>query len=94
MSISEDARITSKGQVTIPKRIRDRLGLDEGEEIEFVLTDDGELKVRLKKPAMERLREVKATIAAHHDEIDIDELRRRSKREWSSLDEDDLGGSA
>lgn len=89
MSITEDARITSKGQVTIPKRIRERLGLDEGEEIEFVLTDDGELMVRLKKPAMDRLREVKDTIAAHHDEIDIDELRRRSKREWSSVTEGD-----
>ena len=38
MLITEDATITSKGQVTIPKRIRDRLGLDAGTEIEFILT--------------------------------------------------------
>jgi len=32
-------KITSKGQVTIPKDVRDRLGLRSGDEIEFV--DDG-----------------------------------------------------
>lgn len=87
MSLTEDARITSKGQVTIPKRIRDRLGLEAGEDIEFVLTDDGELTVRPKRPAMERLRAVKTTIAEHYDDLDVDELRRRSKREWGQIDD-------
>ncbi len=32
-------KITSKGQVTIPKDVRERLGLRSGDEIEFV--DDG-----------------------------------------------------
>ena len=35
------AKITSKGQVTIPKQVRDRLGLRPGEEIEFVEEDAG-----------------------------------------------------
>jgi AbrB family looped-hinge helix DNA binding protein len=34
-------RITSKGQVTIPRPIRDRLGLRPGSAIEFELTPDG-----------------------------------------------------
>lgn len=32
-------RVTSKGQVTIPKPIRDRLGIQEGSEVEFVERD-------------------------------------------------------
>lgn len=38
-------RITSKGQVTIPKQIRDEFGLLPGTEVEFV-NDGGEIRVR------------------------------------------------
>lgn len=38
-------RITSKGQVTIPKKIREELGLLPGTEVEFV-RDAGEVRVR------------------------------------------------
>lgn len=34
-------RVTTKGQVTIPKEIRDRLGIEAGSEVDFVITDDG-----------------------------------------------------
>jgi AbrB family looped-hinge helix DNA binding protein len=34
-------RVTTKGQVTIPKEIRDRLGIVPGSEVEFVPTQDG-----------------------------------------------------
>ena len=30
------AKITSKGRITLPKEIRDRMGLKTGDEIEFV----------------------------------------------------------
>ena len=39
-------KLTSKGQVTIPKRMRDHLGLKAGSEIEFRLNDRGEIIVR------------------------------------------------
>ncbi len=32
----DTAKITSKGQITIPKKIRDRLGVAEGERVYFV----------------------------------------------------------
>ena len=38
-------KITSKGQVTIPKEIREELGLLPGTEVEFV-RDAGEVRVR------------------------------------------------
>ena len=39
------SRMTSKGQVTIPKRVRDYLGLKPGAEVEFVLGDGGQIVV-------------------------------------------------
>lgn len=35
--------MTSKGQVTIPKRVRDRLGLKAGAEVEFIERENGEV---------------------------------------------------
>jgi AbrB family looped-hinge helix DNA binding protein len=34
-------RVTEKGQVTIPKEVRDRLGITPGSEVEFVADDKG-----------------------------------------------------
>lgn len=39
------ARLTGKGQVTIPKQIRDYLHLDTGSKIEFVIDENGDVKV-------------------------------------------------
>ena len=41
MTILETAKITSKGQVTIPNRIRKLLHLKQGEAVGFSLTKDG-----------------------------------------------------
>ncbi|MFC7157911.1 AbrB/MazE/SpoVT family DNA-binding domain-containing protein [Halomarina halobia] len=35
------SRVTSKGQVTIPKEIRERLGIRAGDEVAFEETDEG-----------------------------------------------------
>lgn len=37
--------LTSKGQVTIPKQIRDRLGLQVGDRLEFRIDSRGKLRV-------------------------------------------------
>ena len=39
------ATITSKGQVTVPKPIRDRLHLKVGDKVDFVLEDEGCVRV-------------------------------------------------
>lgn len=36
-------KITSKGQVTIPKRIRDHLGLKPGSQVEFTVVSEGKI---------------------------------------------------
>jgi AbrB family looped-hinge helix DNA binding protein len=40
------ATITSKGQVTIPRRIREMLRLEPGDRIDFVIDDGGRVVVR------------------------------------------------
>jgi AbrB family looped-hinge helix DNA binding protein len=40
------ATVTSKGQVTIPKDVRDALGIKQGDRLEFVVQEDGSLRVR------------------------------------------------
>ncbi|MBE9046073.1 AbrB/MazE/SpoVT family DNA-binding domain-containing protein [Pleurocapsales cyanobacterium LEGE 10410] len=39
------ARLTGKGQVTIPKQIRDYLHLDTGSKIDFVIDENGDVKI-------------------------------------------------
>ena len=40
------SKVTSKGQVTIPKAIRDNFGLLPGTEVEFIPDEEGEVRVR------------------------------------------------
>jgi antitoxin PrlF len=51
------SKITSKGQVTIPKYIRDELGLMPGAEVDFI-PDDGEVRVRKSVKSRRRGEEV------------------------------------
>ena len=46
------ARVTSKGQLTIPKEVRRALGVREGDDLLFEIADDsGEVRVRVaRKP--------------------------------------------
>jgi AbrB family looped-hinge helix DNA binding protein len=85
MRISEDATLTTKGQVTIPKEIRDALDLEAGTELEFTLTDDGEITVRPKRPAMEQLRAVQGRLSDH--DVDLDAMREESREAWRSSSE-------
>ncbi len=44
--------VTSKGQITLPKPLRDRLGLQPGAQVDFVLNANGEVVL---KPAKKSL---------------------------------------
>lgn len=43
-----ETTLTSKGQVTVPREIRDRLGLMSGDKLAFTLLSDGTVIVRAK----------------------------------------------
>lgn len=49
------ATITSKGQTTIPKEIRDSLGLQPQDKLNFTLLSDGTVIMRAKKRAIASL---------------------------------------
>lgn len=50
------ATLTSKGQITLPKEIRDRLGLDAGSMLDFQVLEDNTITARQVKPDARRIR--------------------------------------
>ena len=55
--MKHESNMTSKGQVTIPRDIRDALGLEPGQKVGFKLDEDG--TVRICKPDEQAERERK-----------------------------------
>jgi AbrB family looped-hinge helix DNA binding protein len=47
-------RVTEKGQVTIPKNVRRKLGIVPGTEVEFDLREDGAMLRRAPEPLPDR----------------------------------------
>ncbi len=64
-------RVTSKGQVTIPKHVRDKMGIRPGDEVEFV-PQDGQfvLQRRIQEDPFRKWRGAFKRLAG----VDVDEL--------------------
>jgi AbrB family looped-hinge helix DNA binding protein len=79
-------RITRKGQVTIPKDLREEYGLEEGDEIRWEMSEDG---IRIRKATRsagrgmlvdDEVSEAKREEMA--DEMEA-ELRKKRRSEWT-----------
>jgi antitoxin PrlF len=46
ITMANMTRMTTKGQVTVPKRLRDYLGLKPGSDVDFELSQDGRVFVK------------------------------------------------
>ena len=53
--MNTDATLTSKGQTTIPKPIRDSLGMKAGDRMSFTLMPDGVVLMRVKNKRVSEL---------------------------------------
>lgn len=65
-------RVTSKGQVTIPRAVRERLGIEPGSEVDFQIDDHGARLVRRRASGGRELVERmlgRGTVAMSTDEI-------------------------
>ena len=68
-------RVTEKGQVTIPKHIRDRLGIEPGSEVEFVERDSvALLEKRKDRPGQDAqsFKDWAASVAGTFDTMGMD----------------------
>ncbi len=72
MSYEAEATITSKGQITVPAEIREKLGIKAGDRLHFRLTDSGKLTVTLIR---------RRSIFDHLDELKLPSIGRPVTRE-------------
>jgi AbrB family looped-hinge helix DNA binding protein len=67
------ATITSKGQVTIPKDVRTRLGIGTGDRVEFVEIQDGVFQI---VAATQDVQVLKGIVSRPKKTVTIDEMNQ------------------
>lgn len=65
------ATLTSKGQVTIPAEVRQRMGLDTGDRIEFVELESGGYAIQ---PAIDDVRALKGLLRKPANPVTIENM--------------------
>ena len=82
----KDVRVMSKGQVTIPKKVREVLGIDEGDRVTFIVEGNNVKVINSAVYALEQFQKQmkgkagKAGFATEEEIADwITESRRKSK---------------
>jgi AbrB family looped-hinge helix DNA binding protein len=67
------ATLTSKGQITLPKVVRERLGVEAGDKIEFVETEPGVYKMIA---ATRDVRDLKGLVPKPARPVTVEEMGR------------------
>jgi antitoxin PrlF len=65
--------ITSKGQITIPKSVRERLGVDVGDRVEFVETDRGVFTI---VAATRDVKDLKGIVPKPANPVSVEDMNR------------------
>lgn len=71
------AIVTSKGQITIPKRVRDGLGIESGDRVEFVEQERGVYKV---VAATKDVRHLKGIVAKPRRPVSVEQMKQAARR--------------
>lgn len=71
------ATLTSKGQITIPKEVRERLGVDSGDRLEFVEQEPGVYKV---VAATKDIRHLKGLVPKPRRPVSVEEMKAAVRR--------------
>ena len=66
--------VTSKGQVTIPKRVREALGITPGSKVEFDVAGGGARLKLVRKHASSRIEEAAAILGYKGPRISVDKM--------------------
>ncbi len=64
--------LTTKGRVTIPLDVRRRLGLSEGDQIEFVEAEDGSFAIR---PVINDVRTLKRLLRKPTNPVSVNDMK-------------------
>jgi AbrB family looped-hinge helix DNA binding protein len=83
-------RVTIKGQVTIPKEIRSRLGIGPGSEVEFVEQDNVVLLRRRHSKSRETAKDFDDWARSVAGTLDTGGLGGKAYVDWLRGDRDDL----
>lgn len=70
------ATVTSKGQVTIPKEIREKLNLQSGDKIKFLTDDQGRVSIF---PATKSVTILKGMVPKQKAPVTVDEMNTTVK---------------
>ena len=81
--LSDESTITKKGQITIPRKLRDELNLKPGKKVFFVKSEDGILI----KPVVENVRSLRGILNTDVTSDKIQNEITNIRKEWS-LDDD------
>lgn len=71
------ATVTSKGQITIPKEVRDGLGIGTGDRVEFVAEETGVYRV---VAATRDVRHLKGLIEKPPKPVSVEAMKRAAAR--------------
>ena len=71
------ATLTSKGQLTLPKDVRDALGVGPGDRVDFVKMEDGNFAVL---PATHSVKRLKGLIPSPKKAVSLEDMDRAIAR--------------